>query len=412
MLHGPRIFLVAGLLALLLIGTAAFSRRDSTSGRRRRGSSPEPVSGTSSFGAIGLLPIAAVAGLVAFAGLAALSFTRPLSAQASRPGLYTQNGRFTYDAQVSGGKAVYGTNSVSTGQPIFLGLARQANFHFSYRFAAKASHSLTGRVRLLANLSAPDGWRRTLALTGTQEFSGDRVTVNGTLDFSRLKTLLDRVGQLSNVSAGTYTLTLEPQVHVRGAVAGDAIDESFGPTLGFLLDSYQLQLQPGTVTGPSSSSQLVQSTSGSGPVTVSNTVPLLKFKLPVAQARRVAVLGEAGSLLLLLAGLLLARIRRPRTEADEIEQLFGELIVPVTETPRGLELPAVTVASIEGLVRVAELAGRAILHLANHEADVYFVEDNGFVYTYQPHGAAAAQAAARVAATSVAAPALNLLRDL
>src|SRR5258708_868298 len=219
MLHGPRIFLVAGLLALLLIGTAAFSRRDSTSGRRRRGAKPPPVSGTSSFGAIGLLPIAAVAGLVAFAGLAALSFTRPLSAQASRPGLYTQNGRFTYDAQVSGGKAVYGTNSVSTGQPIFLGLARQANFHFSYRFAAKASHSLTGRVRLLANLSAPDGWRRTLALTGTQEFSGDRVTVHRTPAFTPLTTLLDRVGQLSNVSAGTYTLTLEPQVHVRGAVA-------------------------------------------------------------------------------------------------------------------------------------------------------------------------------------------------
>ena len=53
-----------------------------------------------------------------------------------------------------------------------------------------------------------------------------------------------------------------------------------------------------------------------------------------------------------------------------------------------------------------------ILHLADDEADVYFVEDNGFVYTYQPHGAAAAQAASEIAATSVAGPALNLLRDL
>ena len=50
-----------------------------------------------------------------------------------------------------------------------------------------------------------------------------------------------------------------------------------------------------------------------------------------------------------------------------------------------------------------QLAGRPILHLANDEADIYFVEDSGFVYTYQP-GAAPSPVPA-----SAPFPALNLL---
>ena len=128
---------------------------------------------------------------------------------------------------------------------------------------------------------------------------------------------------------------------------------------------------------------LTQSTSGSGPVTVANTVSLLKFKLPVpARAGRGDRRHRRAPAL--LASLLQARSRRPRSVREGIEQQFGELIVPVTATPRGLELPTVSLGTMEGLVKIADQLARPILHLANDEADVYFVEDNGFVYTYEP----------------------------
>jgi signal peptidase I len=388
MLHGPRLFLIVGLLALLLIAMAAFSKNDRTRGRRRSASSAQPVAGGSSLGALGLVPVAALAALVAFAGLGALSFTQPTTAAATQSGLYTQSGKFSYDASAPGGKAIYGASSVATGQPIFLQLVKQANFHFAYKFESKAAHSLAGRVGLTASLSAPDGWKRTFPLVGARAFSGDHVTVTGALDFRQVKGLLDKVGALSNVTAGTYTLTLQPQVSVHGAVAGDKIAQSFSPKLGFLLDAYQLQLQAGTAAGASSASMLTQSSSGSGPVTVANTVSLLKFKLPVTDARRIAAIGGVAALLLLLAGLLQARSRRPRSLREGIEQQFGELIVPVTSTPRGLELPTVSIASMAGLVQIADQLARPILHLANDEADVYFVEDSGFVYTYEAQDAA------------------------
>ena len=375
-LHGPRLFLIVGALVLLLIGGVTFARSD-----RKRS---KPVAAGPTFGAFGLLPIAALLALLAFAGLAALSYTKPTKTIGTQSGLYTQNGTFTYDAPAPGGKAVYGSSSVRTGQPIFLRLVKQANFHFTYAFESKASHSITGRAGLDAIISAPDGWKRTLQLAGVQSFSGDHVTVTGSLDFAEVKALLDKVGALSNVTAGTYTMTLQPQVSVRGAVAGDAINESFAPKVGFLLDSYQLQLQPGGATGASAASQLTQSTSGSGPVEIGNTISLLKFKLPIAASRTVALYGGVASLLLLLAGLLQARRSRPRNEREGIAQQFGGLIVPVTATPRGLELPTVSIATMDGLVQIAEQLGRVILHLSNDEADVYFVEDNGFVYLYQP----------------------------
>jgi hypothetical protein len=334
----------------------------------------------------------ALVALLASAGLAALSFTRPASVAGTQQDLYTQGGTFSYDATAPAGKPVYGGTSVSTGQPIFLRLVQHANFHFTYRFETKASHSISGRVGLVASLSAPDGWKRTLPLSATRSFSGDAVTVTGSLDLRELNALLGKVGELSNVTAGTYTLTLQPQVSVHGAIAGDAVNDSFTPKLGFMLDSYQLQLQPSSATGTSSTSLLSQSASGSGPVTVANTVSLLKLKLPVTESRRIAVFGGVAALALLLAGLALARRRRPRSEREGIEQRFGELIVRVTATPRGLDLPTVSLGSIDGLVQIAEQLGRVILHLENEEADVYFVEDNGFVYTYEPQAAEVAEA--------------------
>ena len=352
MLHGPRLFLIVGVLALLLIGGAAFSRHERKGGRR-----PEPVAGGSPMGSFGMLPIAALAGLVAFAGLGALSFTRPVSARGSSR---ASTPRTAASATTRRCPAARRSTARTRSRP-----ASRSSCASRTRRTSTSPTASTRRppIRSPARSACsptsprPNGWKRTLRLSGTQTFSGDKVTVSGVLDFARVNALLAKVGQLSNVTSGTYTLTLKPHVRVQGAVAGDQVKDSFSPTLGFLLDSFQLQLQPGTIAGPSSTSQLTQSTSGSGPVTVANTVSLLKLKLQVTEARRVALFGGGASLVLLLAGLALARSRRPRSERDEIEQLFGDLIVPVTETPRGLELPTVTVGSIEGLVRVAEQAG-------------------------------------------------------
>jgi signal peptidase I len=393
--HGPRLFLIAGALALLLIGGTTFTRVD-----RRKPRAAAPTNASISSPSFGALPVAALAALVLFGGLAALAYKRPTTAIATQSGLYTQNGTFSYDASAPEGAAVYGADTVKTGQPIFLRLVKKANFHFAYSFESKASHSVAGTAGLDAILSAPDGWKRTLQLSPKHAFRGDKVTVSGSLDFQQVQSLLDKVGTLSNVTAGTYTLTLQPHVSVRGAVNGSSVDQTFGPKVGFLLDQYQLQLQPASTSGTGSASALTQSTAGSGPVEVPNTVTILKFKPAVTTARHIGLVGAFAALLLLAFGLYQARGRRPQTLRESIDRRFGDAIVPVTNTPHGLELPMVSVASIDALMQIADQLGRVVLHLSNDEADVYFVEDSGFVYMYEPETTAAFDAVPRSAEAS------------
>jgi signal peptidase I len=373
-LHGFHLFLVArlGLLLILLLGVGFGGSRL----RKRR--QPRPARGFS----FGALPIGAAVLALVFAGLAALSYTRPLSTDAAKPGLYTQTGTFSYNAAAPGGTRVYGGTTVTTGQPIFLRLVRTVNFHFAYTFGSSAAHGAAGTIALDAQVLGSDGWKRTLDLVAPTHFSGDHASVTGTVNLPSLTRLVDRVDALSDVTGGTYTLTLLPAVHVQGLVAGNALHDGFAPKLALMLDPNQLQLEPGSATGPGAASALTQTVSGSGTVKVANKVSLLKLKLPVPLARRVSLFGGVAALLLLLAGVLIGLRSRPRDEHAQIERLYGELIVPVDGLPAEPVSKVIRTSTIEGLARIADQAGKMVMHAERAGEHTYFVEDGGVRYVY------------------------------
>ncbi len=388
LLQGPRLFLAAGLLVLLAVAWTALRPRDpARGGRRARLPELRSQSGSAA------IPVVALGALAAFAALGLAAYTRPLERPGVDQGLYTQRGRFAYAAAVAGSTPVYGGGTVSTGEPLFLSLVHRARVRFAYRFESGAAHAVSGRLGLWATLAAPDGWQRTLVVAPARPFHGDTAITGGVLHLAALEALATAVGRLSDESDTTFTLTLTPRVEVAGTLAGTPVRASFAPTLPFQMDGYQLQLQPGSASGPSSSSLLSQSTSGSGPVEVAGTLALPLVRLGVAAARRAALLGAAASIAVLAAALLLARRRAPGSEADAIARRFGDLVVEVTDAPRGLgEAPTVTVGSIEGLARIAEQAGRMILRRTAGNTDLFMVEDGGVVYVYETTLAAPAAA--------------------
>jgi hypothetical protein len=71
-----------------------------------------------------------------------------------------------------------------------------------------------------------------------------------------------------------------------------------------------------------------------------------------------------------------------RGEPARISARYGHLIVPVSATGPDALGPAVEVATIEGLVRLAEAGNRPILHAQRPGANAYYVEDAGTVYRY------------------------------
>jgi signal peptidase I len=382
-LHGAHLFLVGGLgmLAILLLGAGAGGKRV----RARRQLRPAQERAFS----FGALPIGAGVLALAFGGLAALSYNRPLATHAVQPGLYTQTGRFSYDAAAPNGAAVYGSTTVTTGQPIFLRLVHTVDFNFAYSFGSSAPHGAAGTIALDAQIVGSNGWKRTLELVAPTAFTGDHARVTGAVNLPSLTKLTERVDALSAVNGGTYTLTLLPKVQVHGIAGGNAIHDSFAPKLPLMLDPHQLQLQPGTVTGAGAASTLTQSASGSGTTTVGNRLSVLKFKLPVALAREISLYGGAAAVLLLLIGIAAGLRTKPRAEDAEIARLYGELIVPVDGLPAEAASKLIRTSDMEGLARIADQAAKMIMHAERAGRHTYFVEDDGVRYVYE-HGAATA----------------------
>jgi signal peptidase I len=384
-MHGPHLFLVAGIIALitLLLGAGFGSRR--VVGRRGRADAQTrlPAAPAGSGRSLGALPATAAAALVAFAALAALSFARPLTTHAVAQGVYTQTGHFSYDAPSPEGARVYGSTTVTTGQPLFLSIVHNANFHFAYALSSAKIHSVSGTVALDAQVASPNGWKRTLHLAAPMSFSGDRTTITGGLSFRSLTKLLQRVDALSNLIGGTYTLTLLPKVHIHGIVGGNPVNDHFAPQLPLTLDPNELQLQQSSATGAGAAAALTQAASGSGSVTVASQITLLKLKVSVALARRISLVGAALAAILLLAGIVLGLRSRKADEHEQIARTYRDLIVAVEGLPATAAASVVRTTSIEGLARIADQTGRMVMHAEHAGLHTYFVEDSGIRYTFE-----------------------------
>ena len=72
----------------------------------------------------------------------------------------------------------------------------------------------------------------------------------------------------------------------------------------------------------------------------------------------------------------------PFEESVQIQSQYGHLIVPIV-AGEDLGWPAVDVANIKALVRLAESGQRLILHSRSGDVDTYMVNDEGTVYRYQ-----------------------------
>lgn len=376
-LHGSRLILLLGIGSLFAV-FATVLRGGRRPGRDRRtpAGTPKPS------GSFAMAPVVAGVLALGFAGLAALSWTRPLTTPTARQGIYTQTGHFGYDASVPGGQRVYGSTTVETGQPLFTHLVHSVRFHFAYSFGSSTKHAVAGKIALDAVVTGASGWKRTLHLSAPQTFTGDHAFVAGVLAFKPLQDLLARVDTLSNTTGGTYTLTLTPRVDVHGIVDGTVVREHFAPQLPLMLDPNQLQLQPGGATGPSAAAALTQSTSGSGLVSAPSRISLLKFHLSVQLARRIALFGGVGALVALLGALLLGRRARPADEHETIRRQYGDLIIDVEVIPTASAANTIKTKAFDGVARVAEQSGHVIMHIERAGLHTYVVEDGGMLYLY------------------------------
>lgn len=401
-LHTPVVDgVIFGLLGLFLL--YGFGENEQRRRRRRR----QQASGSRSHGRplvspprdhstprlidFGPILAASAVAVVAFLVLAVFAFTRPAHRTVRRSIPFTQQVTFGYRARVPAGP-VYPNGRINTNDPIFLSLVHHLDVHVAYRFSSRGTSTLAGTEEVLLNLIGPSGWTRSFVLAPRTHFAGDATNTQVALNLRQLQSLMAEIERLTATPGfGSFSLTVQPVVHVTGTVAARPIDTSYEPALGFQLQSGELQ--PAGGSAPTGSAAGTASTSGAAnytprqagavatPASAPATITVLGISPTISLLRWIS---GAGLMLAVLATILsyLRKRGEPFEESVRIQRQYGHLIVPIV-AGEDLGWPPVDVPNIKALVRLAESGQRLILHNRSGDVDTYMVNDEGTVYRYQ-----------------------------
>ena len=319
---------------------------------------------------------------IAAVALGAAAFTHPSTRTVLRDIRYQQNGVFTYSAPVTHNLNIYDPTGLKAGDPVFHQLVHRVNIQFDYQLVSDSPIQAQGSARLVAELSAADGWRQTIELQPATPFSGSSTSLSGILDLDAIQAVLKNLEDQTGIQRPNYIVTIKPEVAVKGMIGEQAIAEKFAPQLQFLIDPFELQMIQTDPTGPN---PLTPGNSGilKWPDTEANTLSILGIQLQVLMARWIGaillVLSLAG-----LAGLgipLYKKINR-EDEAERIHRKYGTYLVSVSKGLPGRNERVKDVGSIDDLVKLAEKDGRSILHGVKDGNDIYFVQDTDLVYRH------------------------------
>lgn len=397
---------VASVAMAGVIGIPAERERRRRQMRRRRSNEPagaanggrpprQPNSGGLGAAVLGATGQAAASIIIiitlAALTLAAFAFTRSTTTTAPQHLQYQQIGNWTYHAAAKGD--VYASGVATTGQPLFFSVTPVATVHFNYKFDSAWPTNLTGRAGLTAVLTSSDGWSHSFIIGPTISVSGTAAQLSGTLNLATIKSYLSsfeaQTGQSQTNGSSTYTLNLEPSMHVSGSLGGAVLRPStFNPPLSFSLLPFEALLTYGQPGSSITLAQLIQPTS-SGTVTVLHTsaahLSFLGLRPSVSTSRQVALwIALVGLLALMVLALLLRRATRCG-ENEQIGARFGSILVAV-ERPDWLdETASMRMANIEDLVKIAQHQGRLILNCEGTSGRDYFVRDQSVTYLYSTH---------------------------
>ena len=402
-LHTPMVDgVMFGFLGLILL--SSFGEKERRRRRRRR----QEATGSSSRGAplvspprdpgaprlinFGALLAASAVAAAAFLMLAVLAFTRPASRTVTRGTPYTQQVSFGYSARVPRGP-VYPDGRIRTNDPIFLSLVHNLDVHIAYRFTSGGAPAfVAGTEEVLLNLIGPSGWTRSFVLTPLTHFGGGATSTDVTLSLGHLESLMAEIEKLTAVTGfGSFSVTVEPVVHVTGTLAGHPIDARYEPAMGFQFQSDQLA--PASGSAPAGATAGAPPTSGPANYAPSQTSAVAtRASAPgtfTAFGVSVAVTWlrwiSLGGLLISILATIFCYLRKrgePFEESVRIQAQYGDLIVPIV-AGEDLGWPPVDVANIKALAKLAESGQRLILHSRAANVDTYMVNDEGTVYRYQ-----------------------------
>lgn len=376
-------------MTLMAPGEAKRSHR-----RRRAGLTQTPFAGDIAQAIlVPLLIVVAVAGAVAVT-----AFRTPEERATYRDVVARHSGIFSYTGAALPGP-VYADSLVRTGDPIYTNLVSKVSVSFAYNLDVPRAEDVRGTIRLFAVTRDITGWEQSADLVAATSFEGTQATVGTEVDVAALMLLAADIQEATGGSVRYFTTAVTAEVVVTGSVDGQPFQAPFQPFVTLRLTPPNEifvetsmtrdfesappihSAQEGTAFFP------VQDLTIAVPDQVDATLGLVVADVSVKRARAVAgtLALVAAVTALAMMGLMAWALRSP---AARIQARYGRRLVRVA----GLVPPAgaVSLKSLEDLVRVADRYQSMILWEHHRDRDTFCVQEEAmaFVYAEEAGGAA------------------------
>jgi hypothetical protein len=329
--------------------------------------------------------------LLVFGLLGAFAVTRPPTVAVSEQIFFDHGGEFSYAAAAPESPAYDGPR-VTTGEPMFLRLVDEATFTFDYLMTSDLPLDVITSGRMTALLGADNGLRRTLLLSGQTMQGDDELSISAVMPLQRLRTMVRGIERETGVEQGIYTVTLIPEIDIRGSIGGEEVATSFSPQLQMEFDSLQLRAVRDLGTDGEVPFETKESSSLEVVVDRPNEIVVLSEAVPIDVVERVSIFGGGAAAFVLLMALVLLLASRPKDERARIAARYGSVLISVAEAP--IHADVVEVTDFPTLARLAEQFETAILHASGSSGDVYMVPQGGILYRYRSGGRVAEEKAA------------------
>jgi signal peptidase I len=378
--------LTTSVLVLLFFGwgAAAHRRRRVSSpalGRQPPGATP---SGSGEWTPAGRHVVAFGLALTVVSLLAAVvAYSRSTTTSTSAVGAYTQQGTYSATADVAP-STLYPSGRVSTGETMFVRAVRHATVGLRYRLVTSRPHDVYGRGRLHLSLRSALGWSTDLPTPPARSFKGDKVDLTTPIDLTALERSIRSYLRLSGEPNDTFTVSLAPQIRVRGTISGQSLVDSFSPApISFIVDDRSFRLQDqtfgSTEPGQPPSNGLTPSSPGVIDRHEPATMRLLVLSEPVKAVRRISILGLVTGIILVLGAAAILRARRPAQgptdEVAEIRRRYGNRLVRITTPPLEPRGGYTDLPEMEALARLAQGLDRPILEHFEDGQYTFYIED-------------------------------------